>query len=429
MGDQGRSCPELQAGSVVSFEKKVWRVARIREQGLVEIIRPGLSTARVVKGRDLFHFGNLVTPVFQVKDPENISAEALAKARARLHLVHEFLGTPMSTQDLKAIAERADCHPSTFLRWVDAYALSGGRFSTLIPASGRYGNSNARISGVRKRILEEETEKHYLGPNRLKKGRVWQKIDDRCREEGITPRISRGTVYRHLAELPGSEVVAARVSKRAARHMFAPHAQKATAGEFPLHILQMDHTMLDVFIRLGEYLLKRPWITVAIDTYSRMIVGFYLSFDEPSALSVGLCLYRVMTPKEEWLTTFGVRSPWPVVGRPYIVLADNGKDFRGRHLQDIALEHSIVAEFRPVLEPQYGAYIERLMGTLALEMEFLPGATFRDVALRKEKDFAPEAKATLTLDQLEKILLHFFVEIYHHGPHGGLCIKASVSPA
>ncbi|MEI7614277.1 MAG: hypothetical protein WCK63_15355 [Betaproteobacteria bacterium] len=424
MEEPKKSHPNLEPGAVVSFEKKVWRVAAITEQGLVEIFRPGLSARRSVKVGDLFLLGDLIKSVFQIKEPEEVSAEAIAKARVRLQLVEEFLGTPMSTSDLKEAAGKAECHPSTFVRWVDAFAFSGGKFSTLIPASGRYGNSNARIKGLPKQFLEEETAKHYLGSNRLKKGRVWRKVAKRCDEAGI-PRIARTTVYRYLENLPGAEVVAARVSKRAAREMFGPHPQKATTGEFPLHIIQMDHTMLDIFVKLGDSLLKRPWITVAIDTFTRMIVGFYLSFDPPSALSVGLCLYRVMTPKEEWLNAFGIQSPWPVHGRPYIWLADNGKDFRGYHLQNISLEHRIVGEFRPVKEPQYGAYIERLMGTLALEMEVLPGATLRDVALRKE--FAPEARATLSLDQLEKILLHFFVEIYHNGPHSGLGDSSPIS--
>jgi putative transposase len=424
MEEPKKSYPNLKPGAVVSFDKKVWRVAATPEQGLVEIIRPGLPTIRSVKVGELFLLGDFIKPVFQTKDPDEVSAEAIAKARVRLQLVEEFLGTPMSALDLEDAAGRADCHPTTFLRWVDAFVLSGGKFSTLIPASGRYGNSNARIKGLRKQFLEEETAKHYLGSNRLKRGRVWRKIANRCDEAGI-PRLGRTTVYRYLENLPGAEVVAARVSKRAAREMFGPHPQKATTGEFPLHIIQLDHTMLDIFIKLGEFLLKRPWITVAIDTFTRMIVGFYLSFDPPSALSVGLCLYRVMTPKEEWLNAFGIQSPWPVHGRPYIWLADNGKDFRGYHLQNISLEHRIVGEFRPVKEPQYGAYIERLMGTLALEMEVLPGATFRDVALRKE--FAPEALATLSLDQLEKILLHFFVELYHHGPHSGLGDSSPIS--
>ena len=416
----------FEPGTVVFFEKKIWRVAGRAEGGLVQILRPGAATIRSVEGKQLLHLGSEIRSTFEQKHHEEIPADAIKKARIRLELVQEFLGTRMDDSDLKEISGRAGCHTSTFLRWVDRYVFSGGKFSTLIPFSGRYGNTNRRIKGTVLRILQEAIERYYLGPRRLKRGRVYIKYKKMCELENIRPA-TRGTVYRYLGNLPGAEVVTARVSKRAAYQMFGPHEQRATTGECPLHVIQIDHTLLDVFIMLGELLVKRPWITVAIDTFSRMIVGFYLSFDAPCAQSVGFCLYRVMTSKEDWLQTFGIQTPWPVAGRPYILHADNGKDFRSEHVIDICLEHDIVAMFRPVKEPQYGAYIERLMGTLALEMETLPGATFRDIILRKEREDKPEALATLSLDQLEQILLSFFVEQYHQGPHSGLLNASPIS--
>jgi putative transposase len=41
----------------------------------------------------------------------------------------------------------------------------------------------------------------------------------------------------------------------------------------------------------------RPWITLAIDVYSRCVLGFYASLDAPSVTSIGMCLTQGCIPK------------------------------------------------------------------------------------------------------------------------------------
>ena len=55
-------------------------------------------------------------------------------------------------------------------------------------------------------------------------------------------------------------------------------------------------------------------MTLAIDVYSRMVAGFYVSLDPPGALSAGLCLVHAILPKEACLAQFGLASRWPVWG-------------------------------------------------------------------------------------------------------------------
>jgi len=42
-------------------------------------------------------------------------------------------------------------------------------------------------------------------------------------------------------------------------------------------------------------------LTLAIDVYSRMVVGFCISLDPPGAISTGLCIAHAVLPKEAWL--------------------------------------------------------------------------------------------------------------------------------
>ena len=76
--------------------------------------------------------------------------------------------------------------------------------------------------------------------------------------------------------------------------------------------------------------LENP-ILFSIDVYSRMIFGYYLSFDHGSYLSIGMCLLMGITPKDNLLKQFNISE---MLGQykelPRRFLVDNGKDFRGK---------------------------------------------------------------------------------------------------
>lgn len=71
----------------------------------------------------------------------------------------------------------------------------------------------------------------------------------------------------------------------------------------------------------------RPWITLAIDVFSRMVAGMYVSIDPPGALSTGLCIAHAVLPKERWLAKHDIANSWPVWGVMSVVHADNAKEW------------------------------------------------------------------------------------------------------
>ena len=97
----------------------------------------------------------------------------------------------------------------------------------------------------------------------------------------------------------------------------------------PLAVVQIDHTKLDVVVvdERERHALGRPWLTLAIDVYSRCIAGFYLSLDPPGINSVGLCLAHAVLPKELWLAKLDSNYSWPLSGLMDLVHADNGPEF------------------------------------------------------------------------------------------------------
>src|SRR5256885_6066669 len=73
----------------------------------------------------------------------------------------------------------------------------------------------------------------------------------------------------------------------------------------------------------------RPWLTLVIDCLTRVIIGFYLSMDRPSAVAAGMALAMGMLPKQDYLASLGLPGRWPVHGKIRKVLCDNAKEFRG----------------------------------------------------------------------------------------------------
>ncbi|MNO39374.1 hypothetical protein D3C76_295040 [compost metagenome] len=70
----------------------------------------------------------------------------------------------------------------------------------------------------------------------------------------------------------------------------------------------------------------RLWLSLAIDLNSRMVGGYYLALEEPSEISVAMCLAHSILPKEDWLNLHGIQGEWPVWGFPRVVHTDMPPD-------------------------------------------------------------------------------------------------------
>jgi len=158
-----------------------------------------------------------------------------------------------------------------------------------------------------------------------------------------------------------------------------------------------------------------PWLTLGMDICTRMITGFYLSFDAPSETSVGMCIAQGALPKESYLAQHGIEGSWPVCGYPQTLHVDNGPDFRSRGLERSCIEHGINITFRPVKKAHYGGHIERVLGTVSRAIHKIPGSTFSSPKDRGNYD--SEKNACMTIAELEAWLLSWIVNTYHASKH------------
>lgn len=190
----------------------------------------------------------------------------------------------------------------------------------------------------------------------------------------------------------------------------------------PLEVVQIDHAVVDLMVvsPLTRQVIGRPWITLAIDVFTRCVVGYYMSFDPPDQTSVALTLEHSCLPKERWLESIGLdgKLKYSIFGKMARIAWDNAKTFKTKALLAQCERYGIEVRPRPVRRPHYGAYIERYIGTMMGAVHLLPGTTFSNS--KQRGDYPSEKKAVLTIAELEQWLALQIAGVYHNSPHSGL---------
>jgi len=105
-------------------------------------------------------------------------------------------------------------------------------------------------------------------------------------------------------------------------------------------------------------------------------------------------------PKDEWLKERHLDIEWAPAGVPKLIQVDNGKEFHSLALRRGCERYAISLEYRPPGRPQFGAHIERYLGTLMRRIHGLPGTTYSNPIERGK--YRSEARATMTMAALER---------------------------
>lgn len=198
---------------------------------------------------------------------------------------------------------------------------------------------------------------------------------------------------------------------------FTPSLESFQGAFAPMQIIQVDNTSFDVFPVDSEHRegLSTPFMTTAIDCYTRMITGFNLSYFPSSSRTILEVLVQTILPKDAYTATYGTQQTWPIHGFPVMILVDNGLDYRSDALKAFCKEYDIIVEYVPIRTPRFKAFIEQWFNLLhkALVAEKVGGLR----PLLKERlenpDLKPEAKSVLSLQELETWLHKWVIDEYH----------------
>jgi putative transposase len=319
---------------------------------------------------------------------------------------------------VEACARTANVNIVTVYRWLQRYQRSG-QVIALLPSERSGGRGQSRLHPEVEAIIQATIEDVYLSKQKPSAQQTCVEVLRRCRNAGLAPPHPNTVRYR-IRQLSPQKRLSQREGAKAAREKYAPLQGSFPGADWPLAVVQIDHTPVDLVLvdDVHRRPVGRPWITLAIDVYSRMVAGFYVSFDPPGAMSVGLCLAHAILPKETWLTKHEVTTSWPVWGVMHVVHADNGKEFHSRMLKRACENYDIDLQWRPVARPHYGGHIERLLGTFSQDIHALPGTTFSHPTARGTYD--SDKTSALTLSEFERWLAIYIVEVYHQRLHSEL---------
>ncbi len=326
----------------------------------------------------------------------------------------------------------------TLWRWNREYEKSGQDIRVLAPAykargmandnDGRRISNDLEICQAVEKLIEEVIGEQYLQPTRATVQQTYDILVARIaqenkfrNEDNKLPTPHRNTLYRMINKLDPYEKDKARYGKRIAdlRHKVNQQGVRPTR---PLERVEIDDTKLDLFVidEKTNLPIGRPWLFVAICVFTKMILGYFLSFQKPSYLSIMQCLLHSIRPK----TYVRQRYPeiihtWDAYGLPELIVVDNAKQYYSASFDEACLQLGIITQYAPVKTPYYKPSIERMFGTLNTKLlHQLPGTTFSNVS--EKWDYDPKKHALISMSNLERVIHNWIIDVYHRSHHRGI---------
>jgi len=318
--------------------------------------------------------------------------------------------------EIENAAEKLDCSISSIYRDLAKLRLDN-RLTALI----RKRRKDIRASRLPKEVEKaiQEILPYYTDIQKRSFTVVYQELKNRCEKMGIRlPHYN--TLRSRINELSAYKIDAGRQGIKFANLKHSKNRGKFPNAEFPWAVIQIDHTPVDL-IFVDEDTRKpinRVFLTVALDVYTRMIVGFYLSLDPVGLYSTAMCIVQAMLPKERYLRELGVKGNWPVYGTPVVIHTDNAKEFNAKPLVKACKAYGFDLAKRPKGRPNYGGRIESVIKTLMQQTHSLPGTTNSNVAKNNKYDSA--GNACFTMKEFEQWLAQYIVNEYHQKVHEGI---------
>ncbi|ASJ56821.1 hypothetical protein BP422_26850 [Brevibacillus formosus] len=275
-------------------------------------------------------------------------------------------------------------------------------------------------------IIKEVIEDQYLTTKKPSIKQIFDSIESKCIKIDIDPP-PYITINKLIKRIDPKVIERMQEGKKASQK-YDPILRGFSNEEamYPLHIVEIDHTQLDVDVidDKSGLVIGRPWITLGIDVFSRMIWCMYISFEPPSANVVRKAIQHGILFKNA-KEKYGTINEWNVFGIPKIFHLDNGPDFKSTAVKRMINETlKANVRYRPVRTPRYGGTIERLFGTLNTSIIHGWDGT-RKSNVTQLGEYNPEEEAKLTLENVIELLTTYITDIYHMKEHRGLPLDAN----
>lgn len=351
----------------------------------------------------------------------------VCKKRAYLDPILENNITKITEKNIKNIinktaqsrGEKAP-HWQTIRNWWNDYKAAGFKLKGLFPRHRYKGN---RLNKVDKKVIEiinDLADEYYSESQPLMTSIV---------------RSVRAQVNKYNLENPSSIIISPtykairdRVLNRSYEYQQIKRKGKNTMesqtgfrraviqSEFVLDRVEIDHTEMDIYVTYDDKktLAGRPQLTILIDHFSEMILGFLMSFDPPSAAVASAACLNAFLPKAVH-TELGIKYNWPARGVPKKLVSDNAKHFWGESFSITAKNIGFTVQYSKVKKPRYKGTCERFFGKMeSMFLDGLPGVVKKPD--RCGDNYDPRQEAIFTFTELKKRFLKWVIGVHHNMP-------------
>ncbi len=406
----------LKPGDKFSWNKKIWTVldinnvitaqdvqlniVELKSEDVIKLINSGkISLSNSDKEHD-----NLLKSVLM----ETSNAE-FEVALNRLEFIRNNKG---------------DIPDRTFRRWKklynDAENMCGIGLIGLLPKTKKRGNKSDRISDSDLEHLTDSIEKHYEKSSPHSAYGAYGKYKKSCVTKGFIA-VSYKTYLKVIHNRDKYNLTKKRHGKKAAYQIKNQHqlpencdttAHLPPQGDRAFEVAHIDHTQLEIELEssiTGDPL-GRPWLTILINGYSRLVLAYWLTFEPPSSRSVMMVLRRCVERFNRL---------------PQKIVFDRGAEFQSVYLEVLLASYYVTKIDRTASEPRDGSVVER--NFLTTQTKFIHMLTGNTSNRRLERGLSathePSDLAIWTPDEFEQKLKEWLYEIYPLLPHKGLADK------
>lgn len=321
--------------------------------------------------------------------------------------------------------------PKTLATWMRTRGAPGHRFARLMRDHDELKGRTDWLEEEENLITEETIELYYKNNRQLRPNEIIEAIGgeiakrnktlrtalqmedatynaldkDERRKLGFLIEPHPTTISRRIDRHKGYETKKKRDGKNAGDGQYIGVDKPPPIAKHANHVWYIDHTRLDGHLAYNgktKLPMGRPWLTVVVDAYSRLIVGFYIGYIPPSIHSVALALKNAIKSKSY------VRKKYPSIDRlrlsfglPDVVVVDRALEFTGRSFELACAQLAIEVVWCPRRTPQWKGIIERAIRTVNTNfVELLPGSTKGDARKLTKQERDPSAEAEISCEEL-----------------------------
>ncbi|MBB3952507.1 DDE-type integrase/transposase/recombinase [Aureimonas jatrophae] len=323
--------------------------------------------------------------------------------------------------------------PSALKRALENYGTPGNR--PLGPFLTR--GTKGKTERWDRRILElrDAMIAHYWSARGVRKGDAVNKFmtgAKRLREacerefEAIPKSPKRSILHKWVNDSENYENYKSKYGKKSADARFRGRGRGMVAERILQYVL-IDDTEVDALALFTDadgnvVNTARPTLTLAIDLYSRMILGAVLTYDGLSLITVMECLRQVVRRKtfleSRWGPHKGATDGW---GKPAEIIVDRAWQNVGISFKAICEAAGIDVHWASVKTPTYKPYVERAISTLNQHVwHRLPGGIPHDGRTMSKMGIKPREAADRNIEAMADDMWGAIVTIYHVEPHSGI---------